>query len=145
MSARAFVDTNVWVYAVDTGEPTKRARAVEVLGPAEDKDYVISAQVLGEFYTTVTGKLRNAVSGGEADAYIERMKQLPVVPIDATLVGTAIAGSRAWGVSYWDALIVAAAQAGGCSVIISEDLTDGAMYGSVRVMNPFGPAAAGSL
>jgi predicted nucleic acid-binding protein len=145
MSPRAFVDTNIWVYAVDTGEPPKRARALEVLGPGEDKDYVLSAQVLGEFYTTVTGKLKNAVSGREADAYIERMKQLPVVPIDVALVEAAIAGSRAWGVSYWDALILAAATAGGCSVVISEDLADGATYGSVRILNPFGPAGSGTM
>ncbi len=58
MNGRAFIDTNVWVYAVDVAEPTKRARALEVPAASPDKDYVISAQVLGEFYATVTGKLR---------------------------------------------------------------------------------------
>jgi predicted nucleic acid-binding protein len=140
MSPRSFIDTNVWVYAVDTGEPTKRARALEVLAPGGDKDYVLSAQVLGEFYTTVTGKLKNAVSAPDADAYIERMKRLPVIPIDVALVDAAIAGTRAWGVSHWDSLILAAASAGGCSVVISEDLADGAAYGSIRIENPFAAA-----
>ena len=140
MSQRAFVDTNVWVYAVDTGEPTKRARALEVLAPGTEKDYVVSAQVLGEFYTTVTGKLQNAVPASDASAFIQRMKGLPVVPVDVALVDAAIVGTRAWGISYWDSLIIAAAEGAGCSVVISEDMAHGATYGSVRIENPFADA-----
>jgi predicted nucleic acid-binding protein len=137
MSERAFVDTNVWVYAVDLAEPAKRSRALEVLAPSGDKDYVVSVQVLGEFYNTVTGKLKTAVPASDAKLFIERMKGLPVIPLDVSIVDAAIAGATAWGISYWDALIVAAAAAAGCSVVITEDLANGVTYGSVRVENPF--------
>ena len=140
MNLRAFVDTNVWVYAVDTGEPTKRARAREVLAPGPDKDYVVSAQVLGEFYATITGKLKNAVSASDASAFIQRMKGLPVIPVDVSMVDAAIAGTGVWGLSYWDSLIVAAASAAGCTVVISEDMAHGGTYGSVRIENPFAAA-----
>ena len=138
MSSRLFVDTNVWVYAVDDGEPAKQARARQVLDPAPGKDLVVSAQVLGEFYVTVRRKLAETLPEPEAVALVERMRQLPVVPVDANLVSAAIANTGAWQLSYWDALIVAAAEASGCHVVLSEDMAHGRVHGSVRVENPFG-------
>jgi predicted nucleic acid-binding protein len=137
MTARSFVDTNVWVYAIGRGEPDKRARARALLASGDELDLVVSAQVLGEFFVTVTRKLTPPVPRDRAVRIVDRMSQLPVIPLDARLVSAAIAGSREWGISYWDALIVAAAEAGGCDRILTEDLADGATYGSVRVENPF--------
>lgn len=65
------------------------------------------------------------------------MSVLPVVPLYSGLVAAAIAGSAEWGASYWDAMIIAAAEVGGCSRVLTEDLADGATYGTVRVENPF--------
>ncbi len=145
MTDRTFVDTNVWVYALDDDEPAKQTRARQVLVPGPETDFVISAQVLGEFFVVVTRKLARPVPLGEADLLVERMAQLPVVGIDASLVRAAIATSRACAISYWDALIIAAAEAAGCRRILSEDLAHGETYGSVRVENPFldMPAEAG--
>jgi predicted nucleic acid-binding protein len=137
MTDRAFIDTNVWVYAVDTADRAKQARALEILAASADKDYVISAQVLGEFYATVTGKLRTAVAQPDGRAMVERMKRLPVVPIDTQLVSDAIDGTQEWQISYWDALIISAARSAGCRVVLTEDLADGGSYGPVRVENPF--------
>ncbi len=137
MTSRAFVDTNVWVYAVDDGEPDKQARARQVLKPSPDKDFVVSAQVLGEFYVTVRRKLAETLPDTDAVALVDRMRQLPVVALDANLVSTAIANAREWQLSYWDALIIAAAEASGCDVVFSEDLSHGQLYGSVRIENPF--------
>jgi predicted nucleic acid-binding protein len=68
---------------------------------------------------------------------VEEMARLPVVPADAQLVVSAISGSREWRISLWDALIVRAAEVSGCGRLLSEDLANGAVYGSVRVDNPF--------
>jgi predicted nucleic acid-binding protein len=137
MTARSFVDTNVWVYAVDDDEPAKQARARSVLAPEAGIDPVISAQVLGEFYVTVTRKLPRSFSPAEAGLLVKQMSDLPVVALDAGLVAAAVAGAQSWGLSYGDALIVAAAETAGCDRVLSEDLADGATYGSVRVENPF--------
>jgi predicted nucleic acid-binding protein len=137
MTARLFVDTNVWVYAVDDDEPVKQEQARRVLHPDGGIDPVISAQVLSEFYVTVTRKLARPVSPEAAGLLLRQMGELPVIPVDTRLVAAAVAGSVEWGISYWDALIIAAAEAGGCSLILTEDLADGATYGSVRVRNPF--------
>jgi len=60
-----------------------------------------------------------------------------VLAIDGDIVARAIDGSAGWGVSYWDALVVCAAQAAGRSRLLSEDLSDGRTFGSVAVENPF--------
>jgi predicted nucleic acid-binding protein len=137
MSERTFVDTNVWVYAVDGADPAKRARALTVLAPAADSDFVVSTQVLMEFYAVATRKLAVPLPAEAAQAMVDEMARLPVVPSDAELVISAMAGSREWRISVWDALIVRAAEVSGCDRMLSEDFADGAVYGSVRVENPF--------
>ena len=134
---RLFVDTNVWVYSVDDGEPAKQAVARQVLSPTAGDDLVISAQVIGEFFVTVRRKFAEALPEPDAVALVEQMRRLPVVAIDGELVSAAVAAVRSWQLSYWDALIIAAAEASGCAMLLSEDLADGVLYGNVQVQNPF--------
>jgi predicted nucleic acid-binding protein len=136
VTERVFVDTNVWVYAVDRSEPVKRERALAAVAPRSDAHMAISSQVLSEFYSVVTRKLSSPLPEEQAAQMVDRLAQLPVVPVDADLVLRAIAGSRAWDISMWDALIIRAAEVAGCAVLLSEDLADGATYGTVRVLNP---------
>jgi predicted nucleic acid-binding protein len=72
-----------------------------------------------------------------AAAMVDELAALPVVAIDASLVVAAIAGSREWQISLWDALIVRSAAAAGCTLLLSEDLSHGAVFGGVRIENPF--------
>ena len=137
MTEPVFVDTNVWVYAVDTADPAKRERALQAVAPAPGRDIVVSTQVLTEFYAVVTRKLTVPVPLDEAEAMVRQLLALPVVAIDASLVASAITASREWQVSIWDALIVRAAEVAGCRRLLSEDLADGRTYGSVVVENPF--------
>ena len=137
MTEPIFVDTNVWVYAVDAADPARRQRALEVTAPAPGRDLVISTQVLTEFYAVVTRKLVVPVSAEDAEALVRQLAVLPVVAIDSSLVVSAITGSREWQISIWDALILRAAEAAGCRRVLSEDLADGTTYGSVVVENPF--------
>ena len=140
MTEPIFVDTNVWVYAVDTADPTKRQRALEATAPATGRDLVVSTQVLTEFYAVVTRKLAVPLSAEDAEAMVRQLSALPVVMIDASLVVSAIAASRQWQISIWDALILRAAEVAGCRRVLSEDLADGTKYGSVVVENPFSVA-----
>jgi predicted nucleic acid-binding protein len=137
MTERTFVDTNVWVYAVDKADPAKHARAIALLQPSADSDFVVSTQVLIEFYVVVTRKLAIPLAGEAAQAMVDEIARLPVVPTDSQLVLAAMAGSREWGISLWDALIIRAAEASGCHLVLSEDIANGGIYGSVRVENPF--------
>jgi predicted nucleic acid-binding protein len=137
MTEPIFVDTNVWVYAVDAADPARRQRALEVIAPEQGRDLVVSTQVLTEFYAVVTRKLATPLPADDAEAMVRQLSVLPVVAIDASLVASAIVGSREWRISIWDALILRAAEIAGCRRVLSEDLADGGTYGSVVVENPF--------
>ena len=133
---KAFVDTNVFVYAVDAGSPGKRVRAQSLLADLADS-IVISTQVLLEFYVTATRKLAKPLSPEDAERRVHELSGTDVVEITAPLVRTAIALSREHRLSLWDAMIVASARARGCRRLFSEDLQHGRQFGSVRVENPF--------
>ncbi len=137
MTDTIFVDTNVWVYAVDAADLAKRERALEVTTPVAGRDLVVSTQVLSEFYTVVTRKLAEPVSAEDGEEMVRQLSALPLVSIDRPLVLAAISASRQWQISIWDALIIRAAEVAGCRVLLSEDLSDGATYGSIVVENPF--------
>ena len=137
-STRDFFDTNVLVYVYDSSEPRKRAQAFELLVRAmEQESAVLSAQVLGEFFNTVTRKIAHPLSDDEAEEVIREVAILPVVELDLPLVQRAISTCRRYQISYWDSLIIAAAERAGCTRILSEDLNQGQSYNGILVVNPF--------
>jgi len=138
MTVRSFVDTNVFAYVLDDAEPAKQAQARAALAAPAPGALVISTQVLGELYVVATRKL--GVDPDAAAAFVDDLADLPVVPIEAALVKSAIATSRSATISYWDALIVEAAASAGCERVLTEDLADGMSIGSVRIESPFRPA-----
>ncbi len=133
---KAFVDTNVFVYAVDASSPAKRIRAQSLLADLADS-IVISTQVLLEFYVTATRKLAKPLSPEDAERRVHELSGTDVVEVTVPLVRTAITLSREHRLSLWDALIVESARARGCRRLFSEDLQHGRKFGNVRVENPF--------
>lgn len=138
MTGRAFVDTNVWVYAVDTADERKQARALAVLDREMRHGVVLSAQVIGEYYVTTTRKLDTPLTPAAALEDVRDMMRQSVVPLDARLVEAAVIGAQAWRLSYWDALLVVAARTAGAERLLSEDLQDGRVIDGVTIENPFG-------
>lgn len=136
IAPRTFVDTNVLVYRLDVGEPIKRARAREVIDQLAGR-MVISTQVLGEFFVTITRKMQPATPAGLAADMVADLSRQPVVRTDAQLVRAAIETSQRSQISYWDALIVEAAVTGGCSRILTEDLGAGSVIRGVEIVDPF--------
>jgi predicted nucleic acid-binding protein len=131
---KAFADTNVLVYVFDAAEPQKRQAAARLVEPG---DLVISAQVLSEFYWTITRELASPVAAEEASRIVAEYARLEMIPITASLVQAAIRTSQDHQLAYWDALILEAAVAGGCSELLTEDLADGLVLRGVRIRNPF--------
>jgi predicted nucleic acid-binding protein len=136
MTANVFFDTNVLVYAaVGTGrDEPKRKRALQLI---DSEDFGTSAQVLQEFFVTVVKKASRPLSAAQALEWIEQWTAFPCQSIDHRLVRVAVERSERYGVSYWDAAILAAAEALGANTVYSEDLNDGQYYGQIRVVNPF--------
>jgi len=135
MSVECFLDTNVLVYAVDNdpAELIKKKAAMELL---EHADFGLSAQVLQEFYVTVTRKIEVPLSPDEALAYLVRLEAFPAVPVDAALITEGIRNSVRYQISYWDGAILAAASRLGSRTVYSEDLNHGQRYGELEVVKP---------
>jgi predicted nucleic acid-binding protein len=137
MATRTFFDTNVLVYLFDADSPAKQSRAQAVLSDTlQEGEVVISTQVLQEFFVTVTRKLARPLPAAEAETALRRLMELPVIQVDPEMILAAASTSRRDRISFWDALILAAASAAGCDQVLSEDLQHGRSFDNVRVVNP---------
>jgi predicted nucleic acid-binding protein len=146
MSDRVFLDTNVVVYLFDADSPDRQARAREIFSSdGEAFDLVLSTQVLQEFYVTATRKLERPLADEDALEAVRSLSQMTVVQTDPPLILSAIELSQQHTVAFWDALVIEAAQAAGCSRLLSEDLQAGRRFGDLLVENPFegSPAPGG--
>ena len=116
---KAFIDTNVLIYAHALDEKSELAREAILAGG------VISVQVLNEFASVLRRKFR--LEWAEiADALADVRTALgPVRPIDVEIHIRALALSRSYGFNFYDALIVASALAAGCDALLTEDLQAG--------------------
>ena len=131
-----FVDTNVLVYAEDPAAGEKHAGAVRLIGRlALDLSGALSTQVLAEFYSAVTAKLR--MSSVEAEEVIRRLSTWTLHRPDHLSILRAIELHRRYKIQWWDALVVNSALELGCSVLWTEDLRHGQRVGSLTVRNPF--------
>lgn len=137
MTGRTFFDTNILVYLFDTDAPDKQSRAQDVFERSLERGaVVVSTQVLQEFFVTVTRKLARPLSASDGEAALRRLMELSVVQVDPDLILAAAVSSRRDRISFWDALILAAASAAGCDEVLSEDLQHGRSYGRLRIVNP---------
>jgi predicted nucleic acid-binding protein len=143
-----FVDANVLVYSLDPRDSVKQARAAEWLERLwGQRTGRTSVQVLVEFYTVATRKLAPHLSND--DAWEEATRYFAWSPrqIDVPLVARARDIERRYGISWWDSMVVAAALLQDCQVLLTEDLQDGMVFGTLAVRSPFSsvleePAAA---
>lgn len=141
MSGSVFLDTNVLVYAIETGGPSPE-KSEAALALVRREDVCLSTQVLGEFYRAVTSRRRaEPLTHDEAVAWVQFWKRHDVRPITVPHVDLALELSGRYHVAYYDALVLAAAHLAECAVVFSEDLNAGQAYGGVRVENPFGQRA----
>jgi predicted nucleic acid-binding protein len=138
MKERVFLDTNVLVYLFDADDPAKQRRVQALLSDRELRaQLILSTQVLQEFYVSVTRKLGTPLDPEAAFQAVQDLAAFPVVQIDPPLILLAIQRSRKAKVSFWDALILEAALAAGATFLYSEDFQDGAVFGGLRIANPF--------
>ena len=137
---KAFLDTNIFVYEIDSKAPKAKRRIAhnlvrEALGQRRS---VISWQVIQEFMNVVTGKFSSPMTVSDAQQYMNTVFQpLIVVRPSIELFSGALGIRERHQVSWYDSLIVAAAAEAHCSVLYTEDLQHGAKIGSIRIENPF--------
>jgi predicted nucleic acid-binding protein len=133
-----FVDTNVLVYARDASDPQKQAAAaawIEHLWTSAGGR--LSVQVLQEYYVTMTRKLDPGLPAEEAREDVRDLTAWRPIRIDEAIVEAAWRVEDRFELSFWDSLIVAAAQAAGCETLLTEDLHHGLEIDGLRVADPF--------
>ena len=138
MSGRYFVDTNILVYAHDQKAGRKQRQASELL---EDlwraRSGVLSTQVLQEFYVNVRRKARRPLPRPTARRLLGVYLTWRIIVINGDSILEALDMERRYRVSFWDALIIQAANSAAATALYSEDLSHGQVYGAVPVVNPF--------
>ena len=132
-----FVDSNVFVYALDRNATPKQKKARRIVADAfaAHATYRISPQVLAEFSSVAIRKL--GIGTPLLLSLLAEMGKISHVAIDNALVSRAVEIQGIYGIQYYDAQIVAAAERLGCSSILTEDLNDGQMYCGITAVNPF--------
>lgn len=138
MNGKSFVDTNVLVYAHDRSAGMKHDRArmlVERLW--QSGEGVLSPQVLQELSATLQRKIAAPLPIPEIRELVEDYLSWKIVVTDANSAIEALDVQLKFKISYWDALILHAAENSGAEVLYSEDFNPNQRYGSLRVVNPF--------
>ena len=138
MSGKAFFDTNVLLYMY-AGDPAKRERALELYQEYEPGRLFISTQVVQEFYAAGSRKI--AIRRDTLREATATLLRWPLILVGPAEIVAALEIEERYRISFWDALILAAAEAGGAEVLYTEDLNHGQRYGTVLVLNPFGSGA----
>jgi len=137
-ASTVFVDTNVLLYAEDAAQARKHQAARAWMRELWLRRCGrVSTQVLNEFYVNATRKLNPPMPAGDARAEVRRLQRWqPWAPDQATVEAAWAVESR-YGLHYWDALMVAAAQQQGCDLLLTEDLQHVQHIDKLRIVNPF--------
>jgi len=144
MSNRIFLDTNIFVYAVDgrsahPADREKRTIADDLIRQAlEDQNAWISYQVIQEFFNVALRKFAVPMPVEYARRYLATVfRSFGVVQSSFGLFSEATEICSRYRLSWYDSVNLAAAAEAGCAAIYTEDLADGAQVGGVRVVDPF--------
>ena len=138
MTTAVFADSTTLIYPLDTADPRKASRCEAWLRILRETDVlVLSPQVLDESYWVVLRKPQFAYVRAKIRTYLGEYIRWTSAPLIGAMLQEAFAIEDRFGVRFWDALLLASANAAGCSHFLSEDLNDGQAYGVVTVVNPF--------
>ena len=131
-----FLDTNLLVYFIDRRDSRKWRIAREIVSAAiGSPNYKISVQVLNEFANVALKKL--SMTEDDVRGCVEDFMRIEVAVQNSGQTCRALEIRKRYGVQFFDALLLAAAEANGCEEILTEDLNDGQTYCGVRAVNPF--------
>ncbi|NIM13487.1 MAG: PIN domain-containing protein [Candidatus Aminicenantes bacterium] len=137
MMEKSFIDTNIFIYAFEKGESSKKKNAIELI-KNEDIYFVSSIQVLSEFVNaTIKKNLLSKDKAVETALIIE--EEFEIIPLDRAvfLKGMEVFRDKNIYVSLWDSLIIASAILSECSVLYSEDMQHDFVFEDVKIKNPF--------
>lgn len=131
-------DTNVFLYSVDERDAIRFQAAQQIVDVIAERGDPIGLQVCGEFFNVAMRKFRLA-PWDTAQAARNMLVAFPLFSSSATTMARALAEAAAGRFSFWDANLLSAAEAAGCTHFLSEDMHDGARFGRMEIVAAFGP------
>jgi len=132
-----FLDTNILLYSVSSN-PEERAKREIAQQLLLGRDNALSVQVLQEFYAQSTRAARpGTLTHDAAVSLIHVWLRFPIQSMTVAVMRDALDIKVQTGFSYWDAAIVSAARALGCTELLSEDMQHGRKIGGMTIVNPF--------
>jgi predicted nucleic acid-binding protein len=135
------LDTNVLVYAVDKAAGTRHVHARQIVDRAAPSGAVLTEQSLFEFFHVATRK--GKMSASDAETVVRKFaRDFALMLPHPSIVADVLALQSRHRLGIWDARLLAVCAAHGCTHLLTEDLQDGAAYGTVTVVNPFNAANA---
>jgi predicted nucleic acid-binding protein len=137
-SLHVLVDTHVLIHSDDASDPFRHRRAREWLNVLwQRRCGRVTTQVLAEYYAVVSRRLSPPVPAGDARAEVRRYQHWKPWQTDHQTVETAWAVESRFGLSWWHALVVAAALHQGCRYLLTDELPHGLQIDGVRILDPF--------
>jgi predicted nucleic acid-binding protein len=141
MSAEFYtLDTNILIYAVDPAEGWKHQAATTIVDCSIERSCVLTVQSLAEFVAVATRRGRRSRADAVAQAR-DWLRVFPIVAADRYALDLAYTAIEQERFGLFDALLLATARQAGCSIVLSEDMHDGAKLDGIVVRNPFGQRA----
>jgi predicted nucleic acid-binding protein len=138
MSERTFVDSNILIYAHDSDAGERRLKAAECLKRLwQSQTGRMSVQVLQEFYVNVTQKIVPPLAKPTAREIVRNYGSWVHGDTTPATIVRASEISEVWKISFWDGMIVAAAEENGAAILLTEDLGHGQKVAGIRIVNPF--------
>lgn len=138
MTGSCFVDTNIFIYFRDASEPEKQTKASAWLAALwQTNTGRLSYQVLNEYYVAVTQRLDPGLDRETARADVRNLMAWQPVAVDRVVIEGAWALQDRYRFSWWDALIISAAQQAGSAYLLTEDLQHEQQVDGIRIINPF--------
>jgi predicted nucleic acid-binding protein len=136
MTDRIFIDTNILIYTY-SDEEEKREKAIKIIKDNENKDFIISLQVVNEFINTLKKKFDK--SPAEIRNALEEIESaFTIRDLSLDLIKDAVRISERYLLSYYDSLIISAALASNCSTLYTEDLHHSqTIDDKLKILNPF--------
>lgn len=136
MTGKVFVDTNVFLYTIDTTSTTKKNKARHLVEDCKNSGLgVVSTQVINEFAVNAMSKY--GFSPSEARRYLRLFEHFEVVTHSVDFAKQGLEICESVQLNYWDAILIAAALSANCSVLYTEDLNHGQNIQGIKIIDPF--------
>lgn len=138
MTGKVFVDSNVFIYAHDRDAGDRQKQAAEWLAKLwQNRTGRLSTQVMQEFYVNITQKIKKPLSRAAAREILRNYTPWVHNPLTPVTVLRASEISETWKLSFWDSMIIAAAEQEGAGELLTEDLNHGQVIAGVKIVDPF--------